>query len=65
MDEFNECQEAADWKCSEKAVRALLEKTPDDKNLQLHLAGTLYEQERSEDCIAYIGTLNYRTEDME
>lgn len=65
VDEFNECQEAADWKCSEKAVRALLEKTPDDKNLQLHLAGTLYEQERYEDCIAYIGTLDYKNEDLE
>ena len=64
VDEFNECQEAADWKCSERAVRALLEKTPDDRNLQLHLAGTLYEQERYEDCIAYIASLNYRNEDL-
>ena len=65
VEEFNECQEAADWKCSERAVRALLEKTPDDKNLQLHLAGALFEQERYEDCIAYIGTLSYRTEELE
>ena len=65
VEEFNECQEAADWKCSERAVRALLEKTPDDQNLQLHLAGTLYEQERYEDCIAYIATLNNRNEDLD
>ena len=65
VDEFNECQEAADWKCSERAVRSLLEKTPDDKNLQLHLAGTLYEQERYEDCIAYIATLGYRNDDLD
>ena len=65
VDEFNECQEAADWKCTERVVRALLEKTPDDKNLQLHLAGSLYEQERYEDCIAYIGTLGYRNEELE
>jgi len=65
VDEFNECQEAADWKCSERAVLALLEKAPDDKNLQLHLAGTLYEQERYEDCINYIGSLNYRNGDLD
>ncbi|MBR6379624.1 MAG: tetratricopeptide repeat protein [Fibrobacter sp.] len=65
IDEFNECQDAADWKCAERALRALLEKTPDNQNLQLHLAGTLYEQERYEDCIAYIATLNYRNEDLE
>ena len=57
VDEFNECQEAADWKCAEKAVRALLEKNPGDRNLQLHLAGSLYEQERYEDCIAYMALL--------
>ncbi len=65
VDEFNECQEVADWKCAEKSVRALLEKTPDDRNLQLHLAGTLFEQERYEDCIAYISTLGYKNEDLE
>ena len=64
VDEFNECQEAADWKCAEGSVRALLGKNPDDKNLQLHLAGTLFEQERYEDCIAYIGSLGYRNEDL-
>ena len=65
VDEFNECQEAADWKCAERTVRALLSKTPDDRNLQLHLAGTLYEQERYEECISYIGTLNYRNDDLD
>lgn len=65
VDEFNECQEAADWKCSEKAVRALLEKDPGDQNLQLHLASAIYEQERYEDCINYIGSLNYRNEDLQ
>ena len=65
VDEFNECQEAADWNCAERCARALLEKTPDDKNLQLHLAGTLFEQERYEDCIAYIGSLGYRNSDLE
>lgn len=65
VEEFNECQEAADWKCAERVVRTLLEKSPGDKNLQLHLAGALYEQERYEDCIGYIGTLDYRNDDLE
>ena len=48
--EVTECLEMADWNCAEKGVRALLEESPDDKNLQLHLAGILFEQERYDDC---------------
>ena len=50
--ETNECLEMAEWNCAEKNVRALLKETPDDQNLQLHLAGILFEQERYEDCIS-------------
>ena len=65
VDEFNECMEVADWNCAERSVRALLKKAPDDNNLQLHLAGILYEQERYEDCIAYISSLSYRNSDLD
>ena len=62
--EVTECLDVADWNCAEKGVRALLEETPDDRNLQLHLAGILYEQERYEDCRAYVESLGYTSEEL-
>ena len=65
VEEFNECQEAADWLCSERNVRALLKKAPQDQNLHLHLAGILFEQERYEDCLNYIASLGYHNSDLD
>jgi hypothetical protein len=65
VDEFNECQESADWLCSERSVRALLKKSPQDQNLHLHLAGILFEQERYEDCLKYVASLGYRNADLD
>ena len=65
VEEFNECQEAADWLCSERSVRALLKKAPQDQNLHLHLAGILFEQERYEDCLNYIASLGYHNSDLD
>ena len=65
VEEFNECQEAADWLCSERSVRVLLKKAPQDQNLHLHLAGILFEQERYEDCLNYIASLGYRNTDLD
>ncbi len=62
--ETNECLEAGQWLCAERNVRALLHETPHDKNLQLHLAGIIFEQERYEDCIKYVDSLNYADEDF-
>ena len=55
--EATDCLASGDWKCAEKAVRTLLVETPDDTNLQLHLAGILFEQERYEDCIRYVDSV--------
>ena len=63
--ETNECLDMADWKCAEKNVRALLDELPEDQNLQLHLAGILFEQERYEECIAYIQSRNYTNADFD
>lgn len=63
--ETNECLEMAEWNCAEKNVRALLKETPDDQNLQLHLAGILYEQERYEECIAYVDSRNFKNADLD
>jgi len=63
--ETNECLDMADWKCAEKNVRALLDESPEDQNLQLHLAGILFEQERYEECIAYIQSRNYTNADFD
>jgi len=62
--ETTECIEAGEWNCAEKNVRILLKETPDDKNLQLHLAGILYEQERYEDCIAFVDSLGISDEEF-
>ena len=63
--ETNECLEMAEWNCAEKNVRALLKESPDDQNLQLHLAGILYEQERYEDCIAYVQSRKFNHADLD
>ena len=59
-----ECLDAADWKCAEQAVRALLCDAPHDTNLQLHLAGILYEQERYGECIRFVDSLGYADGDF-
>lgn len=63
--ETNDCLAAGDWKCAERNIRQLLKETPDDKNFHLHLAGILYEQERYEDCLNYIGSLGYSSNDLD
>ncbi len=63
--EASECLESADWKCAEMAIRELLCDAPHDTNLQLHLAGILFEQERYDDCIAHIDTLGYSSADLD
>ena len=61
----NECLAAGDWKCAESHVRELLRSEPADTNLQLHLAGILFEQERYKECIDYIETLNFKNKDLD
>lgn len=63
--ETNECLESGDWNCAERNVRLLLQESPDDKNLHLHLAGVLFEQERYEDCVGYIAGLGYSNKDLD
>ena len=63
--ETNECLEMAEWNCAEKNVRTLLKETPDDQNLQLHLAGILFEQERYEECIAYVQSRKFKHGDLD
>jgi hypothetical protein len=55
----------AEWNCAEKNVRTLLKESPDDQNLQLHLAGILYEQERYEECIAYVQSRKFSNSDLD
>lgn len=62
--ETNACLNAGDWKCVEKNVRELLNESPNDTNLQLHLAGVLFEQERYKECVQYIESLNFRNSDL-
>lgn len=62
--ETNACLNAGDWKCVEKNVRELLKENPNDTNLQLHLAGVLFEQERYKECVQYIESLNFRNSDL-
>lgn len=59
-----ECLESGDWDCAEGAVRALLCDAPHDSNLQLHLAGILFEQERYEECIRYIDSVGTKSPDF-
>lgn len=60
-----ECLESENWECAEKSVRALLCDAPHDSNLQLHLAGILYEQERYEECIRYVDSIGVKTPDFD
>ena len=61
----NECIRVGDWKCAEKNVRELLKSEPNDTNLQLHMAGILFEQERYQECIRYIESLNFKHKDLD
>ena len=61
----NECLKVGDWKCAEKNVRELLESEPNDTNLQMHMAGILFEQERYKECINYIEKLTFKHEDLD
>lgn len=61
----NECLRVGDWKCAEKNVRELLKSEPNDTNLQMHMAGILFEQERYKECINYIETLNFKHQDLD
>lgn len=60
-----ECLESGNWECAEKNIRTLLRDAPHDSNLQLHLAGILYEQERYEECIRYIDSVGVKTPDFD
>ncbi|MBO7383750.1 MAG: hypothetical protein J6U07_03935 [Fibrobacter sp.] len=61
--EATECVETGEWNCAEKSIRALLQESPDDENLQTHLAGILFEQERYDECRAYIAGLKFSNEE--
>ena len=63
--ETNECLEMAEWNCAERNVRTLLKESLEDQNLQLHLAGILFEQERYDECIAYIRSRNFSNADLD
>ena len=63
--EMQECLDAKQWKCAEKNVRELLQENPQDENLQLHLAGILFEQERYRVCQKYIQTLHFKHSDLD
>ncbi|MCF0223340.1 MAG: hypothetical protein HUK20_03660 [Fibrobacter sp.] len=63
--ETTECLDVGEWNCAEKNVRILLKETPNDQNLQLHLAGILFEEERYEDCLNYIAGLGYTNKDLD
>lgn len=62
--ETSECLDLGEWKCAEKGIKALLEESPNDTNLQKHLAIILYEQERYEECRNYIAGLKFNDEDL-
>lgn len=64
VEETNECLEAGEWNCAEKNVRTLLQESPNDTNLQLHLAGILFEQERYSECIRFVDSLHYTDKDF-
>ena len=61
----SECLESRDWRCAEQSVRALLCDSPHDSNLQLHLAGILFEQERYAECIRFIDSVGTKIPDFE
>ncbi|MBR6449598.1 MAG: hypothetical protein IKS96_06610 [Fibrobacter sp.] len=64
INEANDCLATGDWKCAEKNVRELLKAEPNDSNLQMHMAGIFFEQERYKECVQYIESLNFRNEDL-
>ncbi len=61
----NKCLRIGDWKCAEHYVRELLKSEPNDTNLQMHMAGILFEQERYQECIRYIESLNFKHKDLD
>lgn len=64
INETNDCLASGDWKCAEQNVRELLEAEPNDSNLQMHMAGIFFEQERYRECTQYIESLNFRNEEL-
>lgn len=62
--ETNECIAMGEWNCAERNVRSLMEESPNDTNLQTHLAGILFEQERYEECRQYISSLRFSNEEL-
>lgn len=62
--EATECLESGDWACAERAVRGLLCDAPHDSNLQLHLAGILFEQEQYAECISFIDSVGTKIPDF-
>ncbi len=64
VEEAEECLDAKHWKCAERAVSALLAESPDDTNLQMHLAGILFEQGRYAEVKAYIDSLPFSHPDL-
>ena len=64
INETNDCLVSGDWKCAEQNVRELLKAEPNDSNLQMHMAGIFFEQERYRECTQYIESLNFRNEEL-
>lgn len=64
ISETEECLDSRQWKCAERNVRKLLEENPTDTNLQLHLAGILFEEERYAECLEYISNLKFEHPDL-
>ena len=62
--EATECIATGDWKCAERNIRSLMQESPNDTNLQTHLAGILFEQERYEECQTYIAGLKFSNDDL-
>lgn len=60
-----ECMDQGHWLCAEKNIRELLQESPEDTNLQMHLAGILFEQERYDECVSYIDALKFSNEDTQ
>ena len=63
--EANECLAVSDWKCAERSTRALLQESPEDTILQNNLAMILLEEERYDDCIAFVDGLNRNGEGLD
>lgn len=63
--EANECLSVSDWRCAERNTYALLKVDPNDTILQNNYATILIEQERYEDCIAFVSGLNRSSETLE